>query len=592
MVPGKDRIYLFPLSLDDELHASQAGRYHMDSGNASTRKSFEQLYDTPPFRYTHWIPQHLERFARKLPGSVIDNTEALLRNNTLYPLFETFGNATLSLSVDAIPIAQQICNMPKRIVGESGKIHLCFDCLQNDWEEHGFRYIHRSHQAPGVEVCWRHGSRLLSCCPFCGCPFEQTDNPDLVLAPWKPCLCGNYLPEASFWSPERDASQVELDFAQFAHDLLVKPTQHLSAPVLAAVYKKRIAELGLTRKSNVDRQAIANALEEHLGAELLGRITSRYRDGQSQQWVNFGSASNIFYIPLPRHLVVAYFLFREADLFWKVVGTTQTELAAQKSTGAIPTKAKKEANDEESSVPPPQPTDTRVNNSVLSPEKQQITELLKRHPEWAIEDLWREQPGLMRKFLRKNADDGAAWLQEQFSKETASKQGEPCSGTRDQNDELWSEKFKAAAATEYWSVKLPTKATCNYLMRQAGWKGPKPDARKYPLTRNTLESLAESQWHYYARRILWAKLTVGMAATARSSVIIPSGIEHHRGCDLLVHFTEVSASRPLQAGTIMLILENYGIGKDWQGLPPSPKYYVPGRNYVRKRNSPPTQLLV
>ena len=44
MVPGKDRIYLDPLSLDDELHVSQAGRYHVNSGNGSTRKSFEQLY--------------------------------------------------------------------------------------------------------------------------------------------------------------------------------------------------------------------------------------------------------------------------------------------------------------------------------------------------------------------------------------------------------------------------------------------------------------------------------------------------------------------------------------------------------------------
>jgi hypothetical protein len=35
----------------------------------------------------------------------------------------------------------------------------------------------------------------------------------------------------------------------------------------------------------------------------------------------------------------------------------------------------------------------------------------------------------------------------------------------------------------------------------------------------------------------------------------------------------------------MKILEEYGIAKDWEGLPPNPKYYVPGRNYVPKRNA-------
>jgi len=587
MVPGKDRIYLDPLSLDDELHISQAGRYHVNSGNVSTRKSFEQLYDAAPFRYTHWVPQHLERFARKLPGSLVEIIETLLRNNTLFPLFEVFGGATLTLSADAIPVAHQIHNMPKRIVGESGKIHLCLDCLQSDWEDLGFRYIHRSHQIPGVEVCWKHGSRLLSCCPLCGCPFEPTDRPDLILAPWEPCVCGIYLPEAHFWRSDQEASEVELNFAQFTHDLLVRPTQHLSAAVLAATYKKRIIELGLTRKTQIDHKAMVAALEEHFGTDSLARIDLAYRTGRNQHWFRLASESSTFDVPIARHLAVAHFLFRESNLFWEAATTAQAELAAQISSGAPARNVNKEVNGK-AVVPPLQPTDIPVKNDapLLSPDKQRISELLKQHPEWALEDLWREQPGLMRKFLRIKKDNGLAWLHEQLSKEAALKNGEPCTKTRDQSDELWSEKFTAAASAEYLSVQLPRKATCNYLMRQAGWKGPtKPDPHKYPHSRKTLESLAESQWHYYARRILWAKLTIGAAATARSNVIIPSGIEHHRGCDLLDHFSAVLATRLLQAGTIMKILEECGIAKDWEGLPPNPKYYVPGRNYVPKRNA-------
>lgn len=587
--PGTDRIFLYPLSLDDEVHVSQAGRFHVDSGNGTTRKSFEQLYDSVPFRHTNWIPPHLERFARKLPGSTTENIETLLRSNTLFPLFEIFGNATLSLSADAIPIAQQILNMPKRIVGESGKIQLCFDCLQGDTKEHGLPYIHRSHQIPGVNTCWNHGSRLLSCCPFCGCPFERTEISDLVLAPWKPCECGRYLPDATFWRPERDAGEVELDFARFAHDLLVSSSQHLSASVLAALYKKRIAELGLTRKSQIDRLGMIAELEKHFGIELLAKIDTAYRTGKNQHWFRMGSESGVFDVPMARHLALAHFLFRRASLFWTAASSTLTELAAQKASQAIaPPEKMKDAVSKKPVAPSSESGNVIANNDdhLLSPEKRKVKEVLERHTGWTIEDLWRKQPGVMRKLLRKNTD-GLAWLNERLNAKPATQKSRHSPSAHDQGNDLhWAKKFIEIATAEYSSIALPTKATCNYLMRKAGWKNTnKPNSRQFPLARKTLESLAESQWHYYARRILWAKLTIGDSATSRSSVILPSGIENHRGKDLLVYFAEVPATRGLKNDSIMQILDARGISKSWEGLSPSPKYYVPGRNYVAKRNA-------
>lgn len=585
MVQDKDRIFLFPFSLNDEIHTSQAGRYHVDSGNLSTRSSFAQLYDAAPFRNTHWVPAHLERFARKLPGSLIANTEALLRNNTLFPLFEAFGNAILSLSEDAIPVTQQILNMPKRIVGESGKIKLCFDCLQSDRDEHGTPYIHRSHQIPGIDACWKHSSRLLTCCPFCGCPFEQVESPNLILAPWKPCICGHYLPEAAFWHPERDAGEVELDFTRFAHELLVRPSQHLSASVLATLYKKRIADLGIMRKSKIDRLAMISTLEEHFGVTLLAKIDVAYRSGKNQHWFRMGCKSSVFDVPVARHLALAYFLFREADLFWKAATAIKAELETQFSEVVATTKKKRVISRETAvSSSGPVSVASHIDETNISIEKLELEGLLKTHPRWGIKDLWRKYPGLMRKFLRKN-EDGLSWLMDRLNTQLVlNKTGNSTCKSDQSDDVLWAQKFKEVAMVEYTSIKLPTKATCNFLMRRAGWKQPnKPDRQKSPLARKAVEALAESQWHYYARRILWAKLTVGTSATSRSSVIIPSGIEHHRGWDLLGYFSNVPPTSLLQAGAIMKILEEHGISRDWGGLPPSGKYYVPGRNYVAKR---------
>lgn len=592
--PSTGRIFLFPLSLDDEIHASQAARYHVDSGNRNTQISFRQLYDAPPFRNTHWIPRHLERFARKLPGSEVANVEALLHDNTLFPLFETFGNASLALSDQAIPVEQQIRNMPKRIVGESGEISLCFDCLRSDLDEHGTPYIHRAHQTPGVDVCWKHGSRLLTRCPFCRCPFERTDAADLVLAPWIPCsYCGQYLPDASFWRAETEDKKVVLDFAQFAHYLLSSPTRPLSGALLARIYKHRLTDLGLTRKSQVDWKSTTAALEEHFGTDFLARIDIAYRNGRDAPWLRLISECSVFDAPIGRHLLLAHFLFGQADRFWQAVEPLPPEITAPARPLATVSVVTLGVGTDDAVMGSPSPlyVSPTTDDASLAPEKRKIFKLLESHPEWSIDDLWRNHPGLMRQLFRKSSD-ALAWLSKCLSNKTLSSRPlPPTHQAASAVDAKCAEKLKEAARAEFISTNLPTKATRNYLMRKAGWKSPSPpDHLKYPLAHQTLETLAESQWHYYARRILWAKLTVGSAATAPSSIIIPSGLEHHRGKDLLAYFSDVSVLRPLEPGTIMAILDECGIAKDWTGLSPNSKYYVPGRNYIPQYRSQRTGL--
>lgn len=579
-----DSIYLFPLSFYDELHASQAARYHVVSGNRNTSTSFQQLYDARPFRNTLWIPQHLERFARKLPGSATANVESLLRSNTLFPLFETFGNVSLALSDTAKPISQQIRNMPKRIVGESGKISLCFDCLRGDLVEHGTPYIHRSHQIPGVDVCWKHGTRLLTNCPLCGCPFERTERPDLVLAPWAPCLCGQHLPDTNFWAPEIEDNSIARDFSKFARDVLTAPTRPLSGAMLARLYKQRLVELGLKRKGLVDWKSASAAIEEHFGRDFLARIEVAYRKGRITPWFTLVSEYSIFDAHIGRHLLLAHFLFRQADKFWKATSTVPLEITSlEPKRPTISVVAPNIGIDKETAHPSRNSRNPRpiVSDESLTPEKRDITRLLESHQDWRLNDFWREHPGLMRNFLRKN-DDALAWLTKSLLPSSSSNTPQRLAEQQvNADDAKWAEIFWEAARAEFISKARPTKATRNYLMRTAKWKARQPPApQQYPLARQALETLTESNWHYYARRILWAKLTIGVAATAPSSIIIPSGIEHHRGKDLVAYFSDVAVSHPFEPGTIMGILEERGITKAWEGLPPNPKYSFPGRKYV------------
>ncbi len=581
-VANGSQIYLYPLILPDELHISQASRYHNDSGNLSTRISYQQLYDSAPFRLTHWIPKYLERFAAKLPGDAKQNVEKLLRHTTLFPLFEVYGNARLGLSSDAMPIANQIVNMPKRIVGKSGETHLCVDCLRCDADEWEQPYIHRAHQIPGVQVCWRHETRLLSCCPNCGCPFEHKN--EFILAPWEPCEgCGLSLTEDVFYTPVHDASASELRYAKFARDMLLTPTVSLDAATLASAYKARLVEMGFSRGSMINRKAIIEALEEHYGEDVLAHIDSAYRLDKNQHWFRLAVESTVFDAPLPRHLALSQFLFGNAAAFWEFA----TRPSQQQSTPAtsIEKIATPENQDIGSALAPL--SGTHSQSPQFASEKKttriRIEEILHQHQDWTMDDLWKAYPGLMKTLLRHN-DDGFVWLKALLdNRESADSKKQASLNVMQHPDDMhWAQNFASTAIALYNSTDMPKKITRNFLMRESGWNRTNmPDPTRFPLARQQLEILKESDWHFYARRILWAKLQAGAVGASERSVLGASGIEHHQGRLVLEFFSSVSPTRILGFGTIMQILGEYEISKEWHGPACDLLFLKPGRNSSR-----------
>ncbi len=573
------QIYLFPLIYPDELHVSQVSRFHNGSGNLSAEISYQQIYDSAPFCLTHWIPKYLERFAAKLPGDATLNVENLLRQTTLFPLFEVYGNARLSLSGDAMPIANQIVNMPKRIVGESGEMHLCVDCLRGDRDEWGQPYIHRAHQIPGVQVCWCHEARLLSRCPNCSCPFEHKN--EFILAPWMPCEgCGLSLADGGFYTPVYDASASELSYAKFSREMLLSPTVPLNAVELAGTYKSRLVEMGFSRGSTINRKAIVEALEEHYGKDTLASIDSAYRLNKNQHWFRLAGESSVFDVPLPRHLALSHFLFGSASAFWKFATNSSQQPRVPVTAVEIM---------EMPETPSVRSADTQsIEIQDLSHEfsserktyRARIIEILHQHPDWTIDDLWKAYPGLMKKLLQTN-DDGFVWLNKYIDGNDSMEENNPALSIMTQNpDDLkWARSFAGAAVALYHSTDMPKKVTRNFLMREAGWERTNmPESTRFPLARQKLELLKESDWHFYARRILWTKLRAGAVGASERSVLGASGVEHHQGLLVLEHFASVPANRTLGPGTIMDILNEYKIPKDWEGPVCDQVFIKPGRN--------------
>jgi hypothetical protein len=188
------------------------------------------------------------------------------------------------------------------------------------------------------------------------------------------------------------------------------------------------------------------------------------------------------------------------------------------------------------------------------------------------------------KNLLKHHDDGFIWLKNLIQTLKAPN-NEPVitqSISQHSEDLKWAQYFSNTAIVLYSSTDIPKKISRNYLMREAGWdKGSMPSYDKFPLARQQLESLCESDWHFYARRIVWAKLRVGAAGTSERGVLGASGVEHHQGQLVLNHFLLVRPNQILGPGTIMEILKKYKISKDWEGPLRNCQLLKPGRSSSR-----------
>src|SRR5471032_1699379 len=184
--PAPKILPFFPSALPDETISSRVSRYHIRRGQLTNNSTYTELFGLAPFSLTPLVQPHLDKLALRLPGSPVDNLRVLQNDSTLLPLFRRFFGTHLAKRKT---IGNEITavELPRRLLGGSRLTHLCPECLVDDDKVHGCRYIHRSHQIPGVTSCWKHGRLLMDRCPACRQPFSQPGQ--LILSAWIGCDC-------------------------------------------------------------------------------------------------------------------------------------------------------------------------------------------------------------------------------------------------------------------------------------------------------------------------------------------------------------------------------------------------------------------
>lgn len=295
-------------ALPDEALMSIVGRFHILSGNTTTSSTFHELFNCSPFNLSAWIPPHVEVLAKRLGNDIVRHTLEVLRSTTLYPLLTIFNGVSswpMTLNSQAPSTRRHSAPEPLR---------LCLRCLHEDMTDFGVPYIHLSHQIPGVEVCGRHSIFLLYKCPFCE-RLMISRNGELVLIPWHQCVCNNYVFDASE-TQVGIGDPLGLSYAKFTTELLTSRINAVPPSMLVECYRTRAREMGFEwRSDRVNRTQLMTEMEKFYGKEFLSRADAAYRHQKLACWFRMLGSTTAPEPPLGRHLLLAYFLFREAVHF-------------------------------------------------------------------------------------------------------------------------------------------------------------------------------------------------------------------------------------------------------------------------------------
>lgn len=554
----KKMLPFFPSGFPDELFVSRISIYHIIRGHSTAQETFAELFDSGKFSLTHSVPQHIDRLAERIPGERQAVIEDIYRQSTLLPLFELFGGKKLIGETG-------LSSFHRRIVGSAGATYVCPECLREDRKKFGTPYLHRSHKIPTSTCCWKHGLPLISRCPECRCPIEPPTG--LILAPWKGCDCGLQYHEIQVMPFE--PTDAEKALAKFGHELLNCPPDVLGLPNLIDVYRGRARALGFSRGSKVDRIKLMAAIEAAFGKSLLANIDWSYRKQCTTQWLHIFDTPSVIEASVSRHLILGAFLYEDAAALLADLRKLADQGRKQESVPSLP--AKKEETIDASPARRFDP-EAMLDRVVRAAKKNNLS----------VEALWSAEFASMKRLVR--CVPGVIGIIEARLKQPADsrinrRMSKSKSMPSPEADVAWAEMVRNAGAELHADTDKPQRITKNQLLRRASrrvW----PTVESFPLTHALCESFAESQWHFYGRRLLWTMVKYAGRSASKSMLVEECGLEIKKAGDVLDYLLKCDC-RPTKE-SYSLQLEKLGIPNNWKGPHPDRQYPKVGRKYVRK----------
>jgi hypothetical protein len=158
-------VTFFPTPLHDETFYGVVARFHVLAGHPNSRITLKELFGLDTVFPLSTLPSHLQRFTQHV---CIMKVDQLIEEHTLVPYYRPFLEKATSNRLRSNMLGERggaikvSLGLPASRLGAADLLRYCVGCYWDDIQTYGIAYWHRSHQLPGMLVCPRHGTALLS----------------------------------------------------------------------------------------------------------------------------------------------------------------------------------------------------------------------------------------------------------------------------------------------------------------------------------------------------------------------------------------------------------------------------------------------
>ncbi|WP_088014534.1 TnsD family Tn7-like transposition protein [Gottfriedia acidiceleris] len=309
-------VFHFPTPYPDELLYSINARYHVQEGNTSPKHTIEELYGKATVTAVLDLPCNIDLLVGNINNTLI-TSDYLIDQHTLFPYYGAFL------------INEKYNRVRKLMKGESGKrVHLiaglrtsaikpkshlmhCKDCFREDVETYGESYWHRSHQLPGVLVCYKHDCPLIES----SISIKETNHQEYI-----PALKENVIINGNYVIVLNGTFRSHLQFAKLSHQLLNNKLKQQVPKGLEILFKNKLRQRGFVSVSGkVHREELYSSFLRAFTSEFLCDVQSSVTlDPHNWLTSMFQSHRKSFH-PIRFLLLMMYFGGELGDYFNKSV---------------------------------------------------------------------------------------------------------------------------------------------------------------------------------------------------------------------------------------------------------------------------------
>ena len=329
----------FPTPYPDELFYSILARYHVRSGNISTKATLMDLYGASTITAVIDLPSHFEALVSRLPVHHRYSTDEFIWNHTLFPFYSAFLPPARSDEILQSMKSSGGSSIPFRVgliasdIAKETRLKFCPQCVIEDDRQYGESYWHRMHQLPAVYRCPIHQTELYydqhprhNRHEFVACPTAHNlRNPmgETMLgeSPLNPAMSSNESLSLQF---DHLSTLLSTKYDWMVDNFRIVLNQHFVHRPLEWFYEQyinRLIQMGLANvHGQVKHHDLRNAMIEYYGESLLDIFQSPINE-QNDNWLQMIVRKPRKSFHPIRHLLIAQFL-----------GLTLPELFEEKQT--------------------------------------------------------------------------------------------------------------------------------------------------------------------------------------------------------------------------------------------------------------------